>query len=202
MVLGLLTFLSGCQSFRQYGALTSQPGLPVNQPQYANPLAVPMIDRWAMMDLVSDEVDNYFRIDREDRIRLHDGIMSEGWIETHPEIGSTLFEPWRRDSTPGFEKLHATLQTVRRTAKVRVVPVNNQYQIDVQVFKDVEDMPQPLGASVGGKLVRHDSSLDIDREELSIESQTDGWIPIGRDFYLEQKILSNIYNRVAGLCAQ
>lgn len=184
---------------QQYGGLTSQPNLSPNQPQFANPLVVPMVDRWQVMEQVSDEVDNYFKIHREERIRVHDGIMTEGWIETHPQIASTLLEPWRRDSTPGFEKLHSTLQTVRRYAKVRVIPTGNNYQIDVKVFKEIEDLPQPLGASVGGQLLRHDSSLDIDRELPQLKRANDGWIPVGRDLSLEQTILKYIHTRIANL---
>ena len=162
----------------------------------ANPLMVPLIDRWLVMDQVSDELDNYFRIYREERIRVLDGVMSEGWIETHPEMGSTLLEPWRKDSSPGFEKLHATLQTVRRFAKVRVIPAGDHYQIDVKVYKELEDLPQPLGARVGGSPMRYDSALDIDGGDVELSPRNDGWIPMGRDVLLEQTILTNIQSRL------
>lgn len=197
VMLSLLCTSVGCQAFRQYGELTTQPGIDPNQPVVPNPLVVPMMDRWAVMDQVSDEIEDYFEIDREERIALHDGIMSEGWIETHPKIGGTLLEPWRRDSTLGFERLHATLQTVRRFSKIRVIPSGNSYQIDVKVFKELEDLPQPLGSSVGGQLLRYDSALDIDRERPLIEGVNKGWIPMGRDLSLEQTILQNISSRIS-----
>ena len=155
-----------------------------------------MLDRWLVMEQISDELDNYFRIFREERIRMHDGILSEGRIETHPKIGSTLLEPWRRDSLIGFERLHATLQTVRRFAKVRVVPAGDHYQIDLQVFKELEDLPQPIGSGISGEILRHDSSLDIDDELPQLTEQNQGWIPLGRDVLLEQQILRNIQARL------
>ncbi|MFK7769444.1 MAG: hypothetical protein AB8B55_19660 [Mariniblastus sp.] len=162
----------------------------------SNPMIVPLIDRWLLMDQVSDEMDDYFKIYREERIRVMDGVMSEGWIETHPEIGSTLLEPWKKDSTSGFEKLHATLQTVRRFAKVRVIPTGNGFQIDVKVFKELEDLKRPKDASISGRPFRNDSSLDVDQVEPWLKDLNEGWIPMGRDFSLEQKILRNIQQRL------
>ena len=184
---------TGCQTFREYSAIESQP---IPTPEVANPLAVPLLDRWLVMEQISDELDDYFRISREERIRVLDGILSEGRIETHPKIGSTLLEPWRRDSLVGFERLHATLQTVRRYAKVRVVPAGDHYQVDLQVFKELEDLPQPIGAGISGDILRHDSSLDIDQERPQLVQANKGWIPLGRDFLLEQQILKNIQARL------
>ena len=72
---------TGCQSFREYSGLESQP---IPTPEVANPLAVPMLDRWLVMEQISDELDNYFRIYREERIRMLDGILSDCLLYTSP----------------------------------------------------------------------------------------------------------------------
>jgi len=191
IVLLCLVSSSGCRALR-YDPTTPNLG---GKPELQNPLIIPMVDRWLVMDQISDEMDDYFKIYREERIRVMDGVMSEGWIETHPKIGGTLLEPWQLDSTPGFERIHSTLQTTRRFAKVRVIPTSNAYQVDVKVFKELEDLSQPVGASVGGTLLRHDNSLDVDQDEPWISGRQPGWIPMGRDFSLEQKILRDIQQR-------
>ncbi|MGI9496076.1 MAG: hypothetical protein ACR2NK_08505 [Mariniblastus sp.] len=194
LLLVLLSCQIGCRLFRYDEKSSNLMGhAPVQ-----NPMVVPMVDRWVVMEQVSDEVDNYFKIYREERIRVLDGIMSEGWIETHPKIGSTLGEPWQKDSTRGFERLHATLQTVRRFAKIRVIPTGNAYQIDVRVFKELEDLKQPVGATTQGQL-RFDNSLDRDSVAGVLASPNEGWIPMGRDFSLEQEMLRNISSRLDGL---
>jgi hypothetical protein len=164
-----------------------------------NPLPVAMGNRDWVMDVVSDELDDHFRIAREQRVRLLDSILTEGWIETHPRIGSTMLEPWHRDSQPGFEKLHSTLQTVRRFARVRIIPSLDQYWIDLKVYKELEDLPQPMGSTVGGRLSRHDNSIDAD-EPYPVMPANAGWIPLGRDFALEQAILSRLEERFAKGC--
>ena len=169
------------------------------QAEVPNPLTVPPYDRTLVMDQVSDELDDYFRIYKEEQIRIVDNVMTEGWIETHPQIGGTIFEPWRKDSTRGFERLHSTLQTIRRFAKVRVIPTGNSYLIDVKVYKELEDKQFPQYSTFSGRQLRHDNSLDIDRNEIDIV-QNEGWIPLGRDFSLEQRILRNIQSRITQNC--
>jgi hypothetical protein len=192
ILLAVLTMpLTGCRVFQKSDGLVS--GGKVEVP---NPLLVPMMDRTYIMDQVSDEIDDYFQIQREERIRIVDGLMTEGWIETRPKIGGTILEPWKKDSTPGFERLHATFQTVRRFAKVRVIPMGTSYQVDVKVYKELEDLPQPVGSPVSIQLLRYDDTLDVDRTELAA-NQNPGWIPTGRDFSLEQTILRNIQSRLS-----
>ncbi len=165
-----------------------------------NPIIVPMIDPdWAMA-AVSDELDDYFRIAREERIRVVDGVITEGWIETHPKIGSTYLEPWRRDSTFGFERAHATLQTVRRWAKVRLIPSQGTYFLDVKVYKELEDLPDPESANITARPMRFDGTLDRNKDDLLVVQPNRGWIPMGRDFSLEQKILKNLAARFKEKC--
>ena len=186
-----LVTASGC---RLLGSRGANGGLPVELP---NPLGVPMLDRALVMDEISDELDDYFRIYKEERIRLVDSVMTEGWIETHPKIGAGLLEPWHRDSTDGFERLHATLQTIRRFAKVRVIPTGNSYLVDLKVYKELEDKEFPEHATASGRLLRHDNALDIDQNDTVIRQGNAGWIPLGRDISLEQQILANIQKRFA-----
>ena len=84
-IIALLSIAGGCRSL-----LLDETATRI-APEYEleNPLIVSYVDREWVMDAVSDELDNYFRIYREERIRLVDNIVTEGWIETHPQIGST-----------------------------------------------------------------------------------------------------------------
>ena len=186
--------LFGCRAFREPPDQFTQQQSVFQVGSPLNPLPVPLLAREVVMDEVSDEIDNYFPILKEERIRNVDGILSEGWIETRPKIGGQLLEPWKRDSTRGFERLHATLQTVRRFAKIRVIPTAGNYLVDLKVYKELEDLEQPIGSTVSGRPLRIDNSLDIDRNEI-FEVVSKGWIPLGRDFSLEQEILQNLQTR-------
>jgi len=112
-------------------------------------------------------------------------------------MGSTLLEPWHHDSTDGYEKVHSTLQTIRRNAKIRVIPTGDSYAIDVKVFKELEDNDRPLGSPLGGNALRSDNALDVDRPDVLFSGDTRTWIPLGRDISLEQRILRNIQQRLA-----
>jgi hypothetical protein len=182
----------GCRAWRAIDSAEAVPPVPQGRP--LNPLPVPKLSRELVMDEISDEIDNYFPILKEERIRDVNGILSEGWIETRPQIGGTILEPWKRDSLPGFEKWHATLQSVRRFAKVRVIPAAENYLVDLKVYKELEDLPQPVGSTVSGRPLRSDNSIDVDDDEI-FEVFNRGWIPLGRDFGLEDQILANIDER-------
>ncbi len=195
-LLATISCFGGCRLWQQKNLaeadLPQETQVPAGRP--LNPLPVPMLDRELVMDEISDAIDDYFAILTEQRIADVDGLLSEGWIETRPKVGGSIFEPWKRDSTPGFEKLHATLQSVRRFAKVRVIPTAENYLVDLRVYKELEDLSQPVGSTVSGRTIRSDNALDIDLEEI-FEVSNRGWIPQGRDFSLEEVILRNIEAR-------
>jgi hypothetical protein len=194
-LLMVLPWLTGCGTF---GSLTS-PGAPDVVSVVQNPLFVPVTDRDFAWNQLVNAMDDYFKIRREERVREIGGTLLEGRIETRPTIGSTIFEPWRRDATPGFEKLHGTLQSIRRTGEMRVIPTEGGYLIDLAVYKELEDLPQPENATIGGAVLRTDNSLVRNAAEefpLGAGPVTVGWIPLGRDVSLEQRILADINARL------
>jgi hypothetical protein len=161
-----------------------------------NPLFIPAVDRELLWNQTVDAIDDYFRIEREERVRQIGGVLTEGRIDTFPSTGSTIFEPWRRDSTPGYEKFHATLQSIRRRATMRVIPVEGGYLLDVVVQKELEDLDKPEHATAGGATLRHDGTIVRQQGPPGRYSITLGWIPIGRDMTLEQRILADISARL------
>lgn len=190
------TFISGCHVWQIQGdRRTASP-----YPAVSNPLLIDACDRQMAMDQVADEIDNYFSIRQQQNIQLVDNILTEGMIETHPRIGSGVFEPWAKDSSRGYEKYLATLQTIRRWARVRVIPDANGYIVDVKVYKEMEDRNPPDHSVVNGAIERHDNALDsYNDRSVSLNIQDDNqlkWFPLGRDFELEQKILRNLKARL------
>ncbi len=162
-----------------------------------NPLSVPALDEDYLWGQVVDTIDDYFKIEREDRVRVVGGVVSEGRIETFPETGSGYLEPWRRDSTRGPEKLLASLQSIRRRALVRVAPGPDGYLIFVTVLKELEDVSRPEFSTIGGSAQRHDGTLVRTNPVRGAHAVTLGWIQIGRDPSLEQQILFEIQYRLA-----
>ncbi len=161
-----------------------------------NPLTVTHPDREFVWNQLVDEIDDYFPIAREERIRQTGNVLTEGRIETRAITGATILEPWRRDSTPGFERRHATLQSIRRRAVARIWPVTGGYQIEVVVMKELEDVERPELSPGGDVVFRHDGSVVRDGKRKDDGPQTLGWIPLGRDLSLEQQILAELQARL------
>ncbi len=175
----------GCAPFRS-------PPLPLT-----NPVTIPVVDRDFTWDQIVDVVDDYFQIDREDRVRLEGDVLTAGRIDTFPQGGATLLEPFKRDSVGGYERLESTFQSIRRTALVQVEPVPEGFRVDVTVFKELEDVARPDYATAARAMLRNDTSNTREVDPVTGQPFTAGWIPQGRDAPLEQKILSDIVARAA-----
>ncbi|HEX3726240.1 MAG TPA: hypothetical protein VHV08_08350, partial [Pirellulales bacterium] len=189
--------LAGCQAFVPAVYTPPQVGFGPLPPQ-SNPMAVNVMDRDLVWDQVVDVVDDYFRIDREERVKLVGDLLTEGRLDTYPRGGSTLLEPWNHDSVNIYERLESTLQSIRRRAMVRVTPTPAGFEIEVQVFKELEDVPRPETGSVSQAnpgMLRNDDSLQRVTNPIPGLQPTLGWIGIGRDPALEQVMLAEIQAR-------
>ncbi len=187
------------------GALAPPPGAIVGPPPPpANPITVNVMDRDFVWDQVVDVVDDYFRIQKEDRVKQVGDLLTEGRIDTYPRSGSTIFEPWNKDSVTAYQRWEATLQSLRRTAIVRVIPSQGGFAIDVQVYQELENLARPESGAVtlaNSAQLRNDNSLKRVESPIGGKQPTLGWIGQGRDTILEQKILADIQTRLAGYAA-
>ncbi|TWU47705.1 hypothetical protein Poly59_45460 [Rubripirellula reticaptiva] len=161
-----------------------------------NPLELPPANDVFVWSQVIDAVDDYFRIVREQPVQNSDGIILDGTVETSYQIGASLLEPWRKDSTAGFERLQSTLQSIRRRATITVRPRGAAYTIEVIVQKDLEDTDRSQYATESTAAVRHDGTIVRQQDGYDDSPQTLGWIPLGRDVSLEQVILRDIFGRI------
>ena len=164
-------------------------------PPLPNPLFVPTKDPYVVWETVVDVIDDYFDIEFEEPVRVMDGLITEGRLDTYPRIGATILEPWRKDSVGRYERMHATLQSLRRRATVEVAPTAQGFRIQVAVFKELEDVP-PGDGSGSPASFRNDTSLVRVTGSAGEPIREAGWIPIGRDFLLEQRILREVAARL------
>ncbi len=129
-----------------------------------------------------------FEIERENR--------QARTIETKYKVGSGLFEPWHRESVGWNNRLESTLQTVRRKVIVTLSQVSrgsqNTYVVQVVALKEVEDLDAIAANSPGGATFQESTPLSRDLNQTLGQSRPSGWIPRGRDFALEQAILSRL----------
>jgi hypothetical protein len=187
----LAAVVSGCASGPSLVEPSGNPVLVSHQ----NPMVVPGRDPQCVWETIADVVDDYFRIKQEEPARLVGQVVTEGRLETFPEVASTIFEPWRHDSADTYEKVESTLQSIRRRAQVRMVPGEGGFWIEVAVFKELEDVRQPAHASAGAATFRNDSSLTRVVSTVGEQEATAGWILMGRDPALEQRILAQLHER-------
>ena len=166
-----------------------------------NPMFIPTatLNQDLVWEQIVDVVDNYFRIERENRVQLVGNVVTEGRIDTFPQVGATWLEPHLPDSDGIENRWQSTYQTIRRRAVVRVIPERGGYMIDVAVYKELEDLPRPEHATAGAATFRHDSSLPSRLSEDVLRTRfSKSWIPLGRDVGIEQLMLCQIQLAVTG----
>ena len=162
-----------------------------------NPIFVPVSNQdWAWEQIV-DVVDDYFRIERESRVQMVGNIVTEGRIDTFPQIGANVLERHRPDSVGRYNRWESTFQSIRRRGLVRVIPDRNGYWVDLAVYKELEDLPASENATTGASTFRNDGSLRSNvTEPVSRTRLSQFWIPLGRDQACEQQMLAEIQERL------
>ena len=164
-----------------------------------NPTLLRVADHQCAWETVVDVIDDYFVIDREEPVRQVGNTPTEGLLDTFPKVGATIFEPWLLDSAGSGERIESTLQSIRRKAVVRVIPAEGGYWVDVAVFKELEDVPQPEQSTAGAATFRYDDTLNRVANPVAGQQINEGWIPQGRDTALEQRIIAHLQARNAQL---
>ncbi len=195
--------LGGCASSTRIDSSQCPPGQtmqPAAQAEalpsgYANPMFIPLADSQCAWETVVDVVDDYFRIEHEEPVRMAGTTLLEGNITTAFEISPTIFEPWRHDTVDRQQRIENTLQTMRRRAIVRVIPTQGGHLVDVAVYKELEDMLKPEHATAGAATFRYDSSLTGIVNPVMGEQIDAGWIGRGRDAAMEQYMIADLVSR-------
>lgn len=190
-----LVILSGCAPSPSW---TGPLGPPVPL-SYDNPTLLPVADPACAWETVVDVVDDYFKIEREEPVRVVGDVVTEGRLDTYPKVAATIFEPWQPDSVGRQERIESTLQSMRRRAVVRVMPAEGGYWVEVAVFKELENVLRPEYATAGAATLRYDASLTRVVNPVGAQQINEGWIPQGRDTALEQRILGDLHQRCSRL---
>lgn len=198
----IVIFFAGCGQLGHLPQTTlSIPSIPLGpQTRLANPINVNTQDSEFLWNQIVDTVDDYFpRIKSEQRPTRDATQWIEGRLETYPEVGATYFEPWRKDALEGYQRLQSTLQTMRRTAYLRVIPINEGFTVSVEVVKELEDVDRSQYSSEGSAIARHDGSVVRTDTALMGQPITLGWIRQENDSDLEQRIIREILGRVSNV---
>ena len=152
-----------------------------------NPLVIPFGDFEYVWQQTVEVVDEYFDISSDNR--------TDGRIETYPQVAATVLEPWRRDSVGCRDRFEATLQSLRRRAFVQLTPTKGGYTVQVEVHKELEDLPHPAFATTGDATFRVEQPLHREQQVVGPLPVARGWIHQGRDWKLESLIITDLAGR-------
>ena len=149
-----------------------------------------------LSEKVADAVDDVFTI--------ADANRYDGRIEGAPRVAPGLGQPFKPGSPNLYERTLATLQSMRHRCFVQIQPESDPatqgvvYVVSVTVFKELEDVAVPLHNPGVSGAFRSDATVDRTFEVVDPAVASTAWIPKGRDYPLEQKILRRIREKVYG----
>lgn len=188
------TFVApGGNSLFQSPQVVQQPG----GPPVTQGVLVPVTNEDYAWEQIVDVVDDYFRVDQENRVQLVGNVLTEGRIDTFPQVGSTILEPQRFDSVGRYNLFESTFQSIRRRAEIRVIPQQGGWFVEAIVQKEIEDLPRPENSTAGAASFRTDIPLQSNlREQTSRTRLSNYWIPLGRDCEVELQMLEEIQERL------
>jgi len=164
----------------------------------------------AAIDVMRDEG---FIVDRQD--------YRFGRITSKPLTAPTIMEPWRRSANTAKQAIDSTINDQRRVVVVMLEPVDKsnpaslgadvstleqavqsealagQGDYDVRVEVIIEQIQTPTrfltGSTRGNSIYGHLRSVPAELDERGIGEVY--WIPVGRDPYLEERLLRQIVRR-------
>lgn len=185
--LGILVALAatGCASVPPLdNPLVVRP--PIENPATVSPVTPDANSYAEVWEHVIDVLDDYFELKSPSRYA--------GYIETIPRIAPGYEQPWKPGSPDKRERLIATLQTIRNTAKVTISAGDRGgYKVYVEVWRELQDLERPNRALGGAAVFQEAPTVDRRNDVVSLESTSNReWLPAGRDYAFEQLILSRI----------
>jgi hypothetical protein len=117
----------------------------------------------------------------------------DGRIETFPRIAPGVILFLKPGSPDLYERWRATLQTIRHRTSVLIQPADNGgFFVQVNVFKELEDLSRPVRATAGSAVFRNEMTVErqyVVVDPIVLESN---WIPLGHDLDIEQLMLHRI----------
>jgi hypothetical protein len=136
----------------------------------------------------------YLEPDRQDRV--------EGIITTAPETTGVWFEWWRPQPKPAYAWWETNLHAIRRQATVTIKPAATpEYELVVLVNRSKYSLPERQVDNPAGALRLYSSAAPTTAGRMERISETGRWIPLGRDGWMEQAILSDIVERYPGMAS-
>lgn len=195
LFLASFLLIAGCSSYEPFAA-TRELSQRLSTSQSPNPIIVENYHHEFLWSVLVDVIDTHFDIAREIPVRLYGNVLTEGHLETKPKIGASLVEFWHADSVGLKERFDCTAQTIRRRVEVLVVPESGGYSLEVKVFKELEDNPQPLQGAGYASHLRFRDHADEFQDSIGSEQEPAGWFIIERDTALENRLLLEIVYRL------
>ncbi len=123
----------------------------------------------------------------------------DGRIETKPRVSPGILQLPKPGSIDFYYRWQSTLQSYRHRVSIQILPadpVQGGFFVEVIARRELEDLPRPSQATVGGAIFRTEPTAERQFEVIDQNTADLMWIFKGRDLGLEQELLRRIKKKV------
>jgi len=137
--------------------------------------------------------ENCLRVLLDYGFEIQDSNRYYGHIECMPRVSPGLGLFLMPGSPDLWDRLLATTQSYRHRVSIAIQPADNGgFFIQVTARKELEDLPRPVRATVGGAVFRNEPTVERQFEVIDPVFFESGWIYRGQDVQLEQEIIRRL----------
>jgi hypothetical protein len=119
-----------------------------------------------------------------------------GLIVSYPTLSRQWFEFWRDDSLGTYEKMESSIHSIRRTARVKFVPVKDKYQIQISIMVQRKAEPERQITSASGTILAFRDTAPLMSGEKKPRAKTITWTQVGEDVKLANYLLHRLERRL------
>jgi hypothetical protein len=187
----MITALALCAGCQSAGAFVEVPPIVPHGVEYIhdqNPVFIPLGP-----ESYGQVFENVLQVLGDYGFEIRESNRYDGRIETIPRIAPGLGLCLKPGSPDIRDRLLATLQTYRHRVMVEIQPAENGgFFVKVTANKELEDLPRPIRATVGGAIFRNQNDVERQFEVIDATGFETAWYFRGRDLPLEQELIRRL----------
>jgi len=127
------------------------------------------------------------------RFEVIESDRYDGTIVCKPRVAPGLGLILKPGSPDLYERLLSMTQSYRHRVLFKIHPAEQTgFFVQVTVFRELEDVPRPLGSVVGPAIFKNEFPLDRQLDVVDPMVTDRRWIPRGRDLALEQELIRRL----------
>src|SRR4051794_17975819 len=185
---GILALALGCSSSAPFCEMPQFTAGGAEHLEDANPVYIPLgpTEYGRVFETCMSLLADY-------RFEVVESNRYDGTIVCKPRVAPGLGLILKPGSPDLYERVLSTTQSYRHRVLIKIHPAEQTgFFVQFTAFKELEDVPRPIGSLVGPAIFKNEFPLDRHLDVIDPMVTDRRWIPKGRDIALEQELIRRL----------